>query len=142
MYQSRQGGGNYWNREGMKRSIRRSFPRQVTREDPAVTAVQVDQVGKQRCLVGGPGILPEAFKRLNLRGEPKGSFSGPILQRLKIVLATIIMSERRVTDNPKIHKISFKDRFSDKFTFSWRKSISSSFRSQKRNTCKRPFMKI
>jgi len=64
----------------MKRDIRRSFPRQVTREDPAVTAVQVNQAGKQRCLVGGPGIPPEAFKRLNLRGEPKGSFSSLILQ--------------------------------------------------------------
>lgn len=63
MYWDEQG-GDYWNREGMKRGTRRSFPRQVTREDPAVTAVQVDQVGKQRCLVGGPGIPPEAFERL------------------------------------------------------------------------------
>lgn len=42
--------------------VQRSFPRQVTREDPAVT-VQVDQVGKQRCVVGGPGIPPEASER-------------------------------------------------------------------------------
>lgn len=36
----------------------------MTREDPAVTAVQVDQVGKQRCVVGGPGIPsePEVFE--------------------------------------------------------------------------------
>lgn len=71
--------GDYWNREGTRSEVRWSFPRQVTHEDPAVTAVQVDQVGKRSCVVGGPGIPPHprAARDYTSEANLKGPLLGP-----------------------------------------------------------------